>query len=200
MGDVGPDGPTGPDRTRRGRAGKVSSGDAVKGMNMKSPKPDPESATPSSRAVPGGALVLSALAAGLLACTAAPASAAAVTGTAQAAGNPRSVHYPVELPTDPWTLSITSSDVQVEPGSGAWITATSNLDVGPTPYYIYIVDNDTHGIVAQCGDGTVCSVEIFRSVPGWDSFDAYIAPSSEVGGGHVADAWLVPGVEWGQEV
>lgn len=37
------------------------------------------------------------------------------------------------------------------------LTATSNVNVGPTPYYIEIFNEDTGSLVAVCGSGTTCS-------------------------------------------
>jgi hypothetical protein len=38
------------------------------------------------------------------------------------------------------------------------VTATSSVDVGPTPYYIEIFNEDTGGLLTSCGTGTTCTV------------------------------------------
>lgn len=42
--------------------------------------------------------------------------------------------------------------------SYANFTATTNANIGPTPYDIYIIDEDTDTQLAICGTGTTCSV------------------------------------------
>jgi hypothetical protein len=38
------------------------------------------------------------------------------------------------------------------------VTATANIDVGPTPYDIYIYDENTGKVVGSCSQGTTCTV------------------------------------------
>ena len=40
------------------------------------------------------------------------------------------------------------------------LTATTNVDVGPTPYYIEVFNIGTGARVAVCGSGTTCSVDV----------------------------------------
>jgi hypothetical protein len=40
------------------------------------------------------------------------------------------------------------------------LTATSNINVGPTPYYIEIFNASTGARIAICGSGTTCSVTV----------------------------------------
>ncbi|HEY0482402.1 MAG TPA: hypothetical protein VGD37_33005 [Kofleriaceae bacterium] len=47
------------------------------------------------------------------------------------------------------------------------VTATSSVDVGPTPYYIEIFDLTLGTRIALCGSGTTCSASV--SVPAWSS-------------------------------
>jgi hypothetical protein len=51
-----------------------------------------------------------------------------------------------------WTVSISASD------SSPLVTATASSDVGPTPYYIYIVDEDGSTLAQTCGTGATCTV------------------------------------------
>jgi len=47
------------------------------------------------------------------------------------------------------------------------VTATASIDVGPTPYYIQIF-NENGTLIQECGDFTVCSVTFFPSTSGSD--------------------------------
>jgi hypothetical protein len=51
-----------------------------------------------------------------------------------------------------WTITLTGGSAT----SGAY-TATANGDVGPTPYYISIDDQQTGTVLASCGSGSTCT-------------------------------------------
>jgi hypothetical protein len=55
-----------------------------------------------------------------------------------------------------WQASLTGPGA-VANGSPGTYTATTNADVGPTPYYIEIFDATTNTELAICGWGTTCS-------------------------------------------
>jgi hypothetical protein len=44
-------------------------------------------------------------------------------------------------------------------GSGT-VTATSTVNVGPTPYYIDLYDVDSGALLASCGFGTTCQASV----------------------------------------
>jgi hypothetical protein len=46
------------------------------------------------------------------------------------------------------------------------VTATANANVGPTPYYIEIFDENTGSRLAVCGSGTTCSLSFTPSLYG----------------------------------
>jgi len=46
------------------------------------------------------------------------------------------------------------------------VTATASADVGPTPYYIEIFDEDTGTLIALCGTGSSCSATFTPSFGG----------------------------------
>jgi len=54
------------------------------------------------------------------------------------------------------------------------VTATANMDVGPTPYFIEIFNQATGALVGRCGGGSVCSVSA-EVLPGWNSHVAVIS-------------------------
>ena len=55
------------------------------------------------------------------------------------------------------------------------VTATSSVDVGPTPYYIQIFDLTTGARLAVCGSGTVCSADDNAPVGGPHGVAAFIS-------------------------
>jgi hypothetical protein len=55
------------------------------------------------------------------------------------------------------------------------VTATSSIDVGPTPYYIQIFDLTTGARLAVCSSGTVCSADDNAPVGGPHGVAAFIS-------------------------
>jgi hypothetical protein len=80
----------------------------------------------------------------------------------------------------PWSVSLSASPYHPWPTQYATLTATSNQDVGPTPYYISIYDLSTNTFVAVCGSGTTCSVSVTSPTGGARNYYAYVSyyPSS----------------------
>lgn len=98
----------------------------------------------------------------------------------------------------PFYPGITVSAHDVSPGTGVTVTATTSLDVGPTPYYTQIYDMTTGARIAVCGSGTVCSQTTSYQVPHFGRFEAFVGdnsfspppPNSQGGGSGEADvAW-----------
>ncbi len=56
-----------------------------------------------------------------------------------------------------WNVSLSANTTNLWPMQYSTLTATSSFNVGPTPYYIRIIDTTTNAVVATCGTGTVCS-------------------------------------------
>jgi hypothetical protein len=52
----------------------------------------------------------------------------------------------------------TASAAEVFDGESVAFAATTNADVGPTPWFITIEDLSLPGPVEECGSGTTCSV------------------------------------------
>lgn len=83
-----------------------------------------------------------------------------------------------------WSVSLTSSTTTPAVNQSFTLTARSNQDVGPTPYYIQIYLGSTR--YASCGSGTTCSVSLYSSAAGASyTFQARIAYSDGSG----AQAW-----------
>lgn len=55
------------------------------------------------------------------------------------------------------------------------ITATSNINVGPTPYYIEIFNLDTGARIGICGTGTSCTSSVVSLNTGANHFTAFIS-------------------------
>lgn len=62
--------------------------------------------------------------------------------------------------------------------SYATYTATANMDVGPTPYDIYIIDEDNGSELAVCAGGTTCSTT-FSPLSGGSTLVAYVATAAQ---------------------
>lgn len=61
--------------------------------------------------------------------------------------------------------------------SYATYTATTNMDVGPTPFDIFILDEDTGQLLASCESGTTCSADFFPPSNG-NTLIAFVAYAS----------------------
>jgi hypothetical protein len=94
-------------------------------------------------------------------CLAGVAAAAPATSAFPAAG-------------DGFSISLATSSSYPYVGQSATITATTNADVGLTPYYITIYDETTGAELALCGSGATCSVTVSQSTPGSQDFDAFV--------------------------
>ena len=68
---------------------------------------------------------------------------------------------PLDQPT--YSISLTASSTQVTLPATSTLTATSSVDVGPTPYLIIIYNTATGSSIASCGTGTTCSTTVTNS-------------------------------------
>ena len=94
-------------------------------------------------------------------CLAGVAAAAPATPALPAAGDGFSV-----------SLATSSRDPLAE--GSVTLTATTNANVGPTPYYITIYSETTGAELAICGSGTTCSATVTQSSPGTQDFEAFV--------------------------
>jgi hypothetical protein len=85
-----------------------------------------------------------------------------------------SIYITWEAPPNGFVVSL-SGPGSVPFGTAATYTATTNQDVGPTPYWIEIYDVTNPAFLAQCPVGTSCSVSFTPSQTG-DELVAFIAP------------------------
>lgn len=102
------------------------------------------------------------------------------------------------------SVTISSSSVALSPGQSVHLTATSNADVGPSPYYISIFDTTTNTRVALCAAGSSCSTDYWFNASTIKDFFAYIgsnsasAPPQPVlvsSNNHVEITWLTVGLQ-----
>src|SRR5215470_2030230 len=69
------------------------------------------------------------------------------------------------------TVSLTASrsdggyPLRSLPGHTITLTATTNIDVGPTPWFIEIYDYSSTTLLQVCGGGTTCSVDVTEPSP-----------------------------------
>jgi len=82
---------------------------------------------------------------------------------------------------DVYNVSLYASSTSVPVGTTVTLTAYSNTDVGPTPYWIEIYDQSalpTPSRVAVCGSGYSCSVDVSQTLPLAHTYIAYVASNS----------------------
>jgi hypothetical protein len=75
---------------------------------------------------------------------------------------------------DGFSISLATSASYPYVGRSATITATTNADVGPTPYYITIYSETTGAELAMCGTGSTCSATASQSTAGGQDFEAFV--------------------------
>lgn len=80
---------------------------------------------------------------------------------------------------DGWSVSLTASASEVFDGESVTFTATTNSDVGPTPWFITIEDLSLPGPVEECGSGTTCSVTWTFDSPTTVVFQAFVGDLPE---------------------
>jgi hypothetical protein len=82
-----------------------------------------------------------------------------------------------------FAISLATSSPSEPIGQPVTLTATTNTDVGPTPYYITIYSETTGAELAVCGDGTTCSATVTQNVSGTQTFESFVGDDVS-GNGH----------------
>jgi hypothetical protein len=75
---------------------------------------------------------------------------------------------------DGWSVSLVASASAVFDGESVTFTATTNADVGPTPWFITIEDISIPGPVEECASGTTCSTTVSFDTPTTQVFEAFV--------------------------
>jgi hypothetical protein len=94
-------------------------------------------------------------------------------------------------------VSLTAVPAAMTPGGTTTLTANTNFNVGPTPWFIVIVDESTGTNVAVCGFGTTCSTTVSMAGCSVQIYEAFISadtsPPSDVraSSNSVVASWLV---------
>jgi hypothetical protein len=83
--------------------------------------------------------------------------------------------HAVASPAITYTVSLSASSTSLWPTQYTTLTATTNSDIGPTPYYLEIFDTSTGGSVAICGTGTTCSASVTQTAATTHYYRAYVA-------------------------
>jgi hypothetical protein len=63
-----------------------------------------------------------------------------------------------QLTATAWSISLYASPNALSPGGTSTVTAYTNMDVGPTPWWIEIYESTNAVFLGRCGGGTSCSV------------------------------------------
>jgi len=72
---------------------------------------------------------------------------------------------------------LTASASTAPVNTNVTLTANTNTDVGPTPYYILIVD-ETGAILTSCSSGATCSTTVTSAVAATHQYTAYLSGSA----------------------
>lgn len=78
-------------------------------------------------------------------------------------------------PNVAWTASLTPSSQSLWPTQYATITASTNQDVGPTPYYLSVYDQTAGTYVAICASGTTCAASVTQASVTTHYYVAYVS-------------------------
>jgi hypothetical protein len=112
---------------------------------------------------------------------------------------------PVRLPTCApicifhWSVAISANPHLLWGTQSSTVTATANMNVGPTPYWLGIYNINTGTFVAECGTGSTCSAVVSEPGPNYQSYQAVVGPFHALPFSHAALAsagGAAGGVEW----
>jgi len=73
-----------------------------------------------------------------------------------------------------FTISLAASSPYEPIGQPVILTATTNTDVGPTPYYITIYSETTGAEIKVCGSGATCTATVAQAGLGTQTFEAFV--------------------------
>jgi hypothetical protein len=182
----------------RGGAGARSLPAGAAACRSTAAKPSSSTATcrtaPASAAAPATTVSLPG---GAIACasSAAKRSAATAACTSSVAPGPNA-------PLAAFAVTLGASPLALVPGGTTTLTATSNQDVGPTPWFIEIFDSTTGAFLTECGSGTTCSTSVTQGASTIQNYIAYISsfstafppPNIQANSAVVTVSWLTVGL------
>ena len=73
-----------------------------------------------------------------------------------------------------YAISLSANSTAAATGQSVSLTGTANLDVGPTPYGLSIIDTTTGQEVVHVGSGSVISASMSQSAATTHSFVAMV--------------------------
>lgn len=74
-----------------------------------------------------------------------------------------------------YTTSISASPSSLWPTQYTTLTAVTNQDVGPTPYYLSVYDVTAGSYVKICGSGTMCTVSVTQATATTHTYRSYVS-------------------------
>lgn len=74
-----------------------------------------------------------------------------------------------------WSVGLSASSTNLWPTQYSTLTATTNADVGPTPYYTSIYDVTAGSYIKICGTGTTCSISVTHNTAQTHTYRAYVS-------------------------
>ncbi len=97
-----------------------------------------------------------------------------------------------------FTIALAATPQTLWPTQYSTLTATTNADVGPTPYYISVYDATSHTELAVCGSGTTCSASVTQQNATTHAYQAYVGdyPASNSPPGFIIISSPVVNVTW----
>ena len=78
-------------------------------------------------------------------------------------------------PPSAWSVSLSANPTPLPTGSATTLTAIANQNVGPTPYFINIVDMTTRTLLTSCGAGTSCTTTLTENQATTQTFQADVS-------------------------
>lgn len=95
-----------------------------------------------------------------------------------------------------WSVTLAPSATQVPVGQSVTLTATTNQQLGPTPYWL-LIENGSGSVLASCGSGTTCSATETEVTASTQTYTALVA---DYGGSNVQATSAPVSVTWYQPV
>lgn len=75
-------------------------------------------------------------------------------------------------------VNLSASSTTLSVGATSTLTATTNRDIGPSPFVTLIFDVTTGTLLQGCGFGTSCSVTVSQADASTHAYQAFVGPSS----------------------
>jgi PASTA domain len=108
------------------------------------------------------------------------ACASTVTKPSSGAAACATTHAPAQAASPiTFALKLVAGPVSLGPGGTTTLTAISDHDVSPTPFFIEIFDATAGAFLASCGAGTTCATSVTQSGSTVRNYTAYVTDSGK---------------------